>query len=343
MNKLFIHNPLFRILSPLCSGILVYLLILLINNNVGQLKEEFLGQELYVCIGLAYLIQEYSRLSLFFFERIKQPRSFALKIVLQALLSVIVCISLVSVDMYAYFKWVLGFTPSFSELAVFNIIFSIFTLIYFILYLSHQFLYKTNTQKMEQELQARDAVEKDFHQFKRGINPTLLFESLESLIVLMKKDKDAAELLVDHFSAVYRYILSKKTRELLPLGEELKILNEFLLLFGHLPYRKLRMGKIAVMDTLIVPGAVLFSIEQIIRSTIASETELVLELKEEEDHFLLCYEPQEKIVYSLDDDKLKELADTYRYYTEKEVGVGEADPLKYIRIPKLKIDEGSNH
>ena len=67
MNKLFIHNPLFRIISPLCSGILIYLLILLINNNVSQLKETFLGQELYVCIGLTYLIQEYSRLSLFFF------------------------------------------------------------------------------------------------------------------------------------------------------------------------------------------------------------------------------------------------------------------------------------
>jgi len=43
MRKLFIHHPLFRLLSPLFSGILVYLLLLLINNNIGQLQEAFLS------------------------------------------------------------------------------------------------------------------------------------------------------------------------------------------------------------------------------------------------------------------------------------------------------------
>ncbi|MEO1629027.1 MAG: histidine kinase, partial [Bacteroidota bacterium] len=61
MKTLFVHHPLFRLLGPTFSGVIVYVLILLINNNVDQLQEEFLGQELYVCIGLSYLIQELSR------------------------------------------------------------------------------------------------------------------------------------------------------------------------------------------------------------------------------------------------------------------------------------------
>jgi len=58
MKKLFIHHPLFRLLSPLFSGLVVYILLLLINNDIDQLYEEFLTQELYVCIALTFLIQE---------------------------------------------------------------------------------------------------------------------------------------------------------------------------------------------------------------------------------------------------------------------------------------------
>jgi len=139
MNKLFIHNPIFRLISPLFSGILVYLLILLINNNVEQLQEAFLSQELYVCIGLAYIIQEYARISLFLFEWLSWPKFFIGKIIFQLAVSVIISILLVTVSMYSYFYWILGFTPNLSELTIFNSIFSVFTLIYLSLYLSHQF------------------------------------------------------------------------------------------------------------------------------------------------------------------------------------------------------------
>ena len=61
MKRLFIHHPLFRLLSPLFSGTMVYLLILLIHNNVAQIQDQFLGEELYVCIGLSLITQEFSR------------------------------------------------------------------------------------------------------------------------------------------------------------------------------------------------------------------------------------------------------------------------------------------
>ena len=70
MNKLFIHTPVFRFLSPIFSGIVGYLLILLINNNIGQLQEEFLSQELYVCIALSYIVHEFSRFLLWVFRLI---------------------------------------------------------------------------------------------------------------------------------------------------------------------------------------------------------------------------------------------------------------------------------
>ncbi len=344
MNKLFIHHPLFRMISPLCSGTLIYMLILLINNNVSQLKDTFLGQELYVCIGLAYLIQEYSRVSLSFFRNIKESVPFLFKIVFQAILSVIVCIAIVSTAMYVYYKVVLGFTPNVSDFVVINSIFSVFTLVYLVLYISHQFLYKVNTEKIDQELLNKEAIEKDFFQFKKGINPNLLFESLESLLVIMKKDVEKAELLLDHFSSVYRYILTKKTQELIAFNEEVKVLNEFLLLFKELPYRAIKLTGNTTINTLVIPGSIIAIIEEIIRSTIVStEITLTIELVEEESSFLIKYQPEEKLINALDLSKINDIKKTYSIYTIDDITIKQDTIYKTIKIPKLSLNESSHH
>jgi len=152
MSKLFIHNPLFRLLSPIFSGTTAYLLILLISNNVGQLQEEFFGQELYVCIGLSYAIQEFSRLLLFVFQKIASFTSEIMMLLFQIVTSLLLTILIVSVFIYYYYQLVLGFMPSFDDFLIFNSIFSSVTLIYILLYISHQYLFKVNNQKLENEL-----------------------------------------------------------------------------------------------------------------------------------------------------------------------------------------------
>ncbi|MGB5818381.1 MAG: histidine kinase [Saonia sp.] len=344
MKKLFVHHPLFRLLSPLFSGTLVYLLILLINNNIGQLQEAFLGQELYVCIGLAYLIQEYARLSLLWFGRLSWPTSFLLKLVLQLISSVALGVCLVSAAMYLYFTYVLGYTPNGRELFIFNSIFSLVTLIYLVLYLSHQFLYKVNTDRIAREIAAKEEVEADFLQFKKGINPELLFESLESLLVLMKKDPEAAERLSDHFSSVYRYVLAKKKRELVPISEELHMLNELLRLLAHLPYRKISLGRVATFDTWVVPGSILTVIERLVRSTIASsDTHLTLDILEASDTILLQYVPEEVLRGGFITEHLDDIAGSYQFYSDKAVRIVMKDHYKIVEIPKLSLNESSHY
>lgn len=130
MKRLFIHHPLFRLLSPLFSGTVVYLLILLINNNVEQLQEQFLGQELYVCIGLSFLIQEFARLLLLIFNRFLKNMRFLPGLLLQVFLSLLLCVVLVTAAIHLYYKYALGFTPNSEELWLFNSIFCSVTLIY---------------------------------------------------------------------------------------------------------------------------------------------------------------------------------------------------------------------
>lgn len=344
MKKLFIHHPLFRLLSPLFSGTIVYLLILLINNNVLQLQETFLGQELYVCIGLAYLIHEFSRFSLLFFERIKKPKSFFLKIMIQMITSLIMTMILVSIAMYLYFKYILLYTLNIRELYIFNIIFVFITVVYVILYLSHHFLYKINTEKITKEIEAKNEIEEDFLQFKKGINPELLFESLEAMLVLMKENPDDAEQFSDYFSTVYRYILTKQHRELVSLLEELDILNSLLLLFDNLPFRKIVFTNKVTSENWIIPSALLTLLEKIIRTTIVSEKHVLeITLEEKEESLRVSFIPEQKLNSTFSMETIHDIVLAYSYYTNQQITITIRDNLKVVDLPKLKYHENSHY
>lgn len=342
MNKLFVHHPLFRLLSPLFSGTLVYLLILLVNNNIGQVQEAFLGQELYVCIGLAYLIQEYARLSLVLFERMKLPISYFWRLVVQVTSTLIVGILLVTGAMHAYFKMVLAYTPNTQELVIFNSIFSMITVIYLVLYVSHGFLYRINTDRLAKEVAEKQRIEDDFKEFKREVNPKLLFESLEALLVIMKKDPEEAEQLSDHFSSVYRYILARKNRELVRLSEEMAVLRELIHLLGHLPYRKIEFVTWVDAETWVVPGSLLTIVERIMRTTIPSSTRfLTLNLYETPEVLQLRYEAEEVLRTQFTTETLGDVARNYKFYSDTPLRIVAERPNKTVEIPKLSFDESS--
>ena len=156
MNKLFIHLPVFRLFSPLFGGSLVYLLILLSNNDVAQLDGQFLTQELYFCVGLSYLIQELSRLFLILFAKSKWKMPIVWRITIQVAVTVLFIFLIVSSLVYLYYQYMLGYDPNFSEIFRFNFIFSVISLMYISLYLSHQLLYQINTTKISAELERKN-------------------------------------------------------------------------------------------------------------------------------------------------------------------------------------------
>ena len=228
MNKLFIHTAVFRFLSPFFSGIVAYSLLLMINNRLGELQEQFLGEELYVCIGLSFIVHEFSRFLLWLFSYI--PRFFRTLLMLlvhlsiSGLLTATVLILLITL----YYEHILGFTPLREELQTFVSIYCNIPVAYIFLDLSHQYLHKINTQQLNNELLIKENIEEDFRQFKREINPNLLFESFEVLLLLIKEDKDLVDGFIDHLATIYRYILTSKKVQLVAVNEELEIVDEFI-------------------------------------------------------------------------------------------------------------------
>lgn len=337
MKKLFIHQPLFRVFSPVFSGVIVYLLVLLINNNVKQIQEEFLGEDLYVFIGLSYLIQESVRLLLWILRKNKLAPNARIEILTQLLSSVILCIVLVSVAMTIYYEYVIGYGVNYEELIVFNSIFVIISLIYFLLFISHQYLYKINSEKLRYEELIRQNIEDEFLQFKRDINPHLLFESLESLLVLIEKDQDDSEKFIDHLAVIYRYILSKKEKQLVSIHEELIISKELIQLLRELPYKNVEVENQLQSQFLVVPGTLMSILELISRTSILSADMMKVSIQENQDFVSFTYKHNDKIVDGLHKSSLQTLQEVYSIYSDKELSLEERDEERTILIPKLQL------
>ncbi|WP_397446835.1 histidine kinase [Polaribacter sp. R77954] len=338
MKKLFVHQPLFRLLSPAFSGAIVYLLVLLLNNNVAQIQEEFFNEELYFCIALSYLIQEFSRVLLLVFKRFLFHKISTINLLLQIAISMLLCFVLVTIAIHLYFKYKLGFSATFDEILVFNSIFCSITFIYILLFISHQYLFKMNTEQLQQEELIKQNIEDEFKQFKKGINPNLLFESLESLLILIKTDKDKSDEFIDCLASIYRYILSGKEKQLIAFAEEVCIVNELVQLFNYLPYRNIKIKNNCKNTFLVVPRSLLFIVEQIVR-TIINTTDKILEIhfNETDDFLEIFYIKNDKITASFSLTKIKEVVKTYKIYNSIEIEIIDDAQTRKIILPKLKI------
>ena len=93
----------FRLFGPVFIGCLAYLLILMVYNNIDQLQEQFLTWELLVCILLSFIIQEFSRWSFRFFDKLKWTKSFIWNSLFKTTISFLIAVFLVSGGIYIYY------------------------------------------------------------------------------------------------------------------------------------------------------------------------------------------------------------------------------------------------
>ncbi len=344
MRKIFIHNPFFRIIAPLLFGVLVYLLILLVNNDLTEIGKIFNNGELYVCIGLSYLSLEALRLTIVLLSKRLDQTSYQRKIIIQTSVSVLIAVAAVAAGVAAYFYWVAGFTVGMAELQIFLWIFGFTALLYNLLYFSNEYLFRENTLKVEQETRLREKLEADFVAFKNEINPDLLYESLETLIQTLHHNLDAAEEQIDFLAGIYRYQLMHRNQELVTLHEELHTLDLLLNLLNHhhRNHIKLYTDIKDAKDFYLIPGSLLVSVDTIVRNTlIGDKTPLTLRLYTEEDGYLVIQHKMNDrlIVHQNSLQAFAHLQRAYLFFSERPFVQVKADLENYIKFPLVTVSE----
>lgn len=83
------------------------------------------------------------------------------------------------------------------------------------------------SQKLEKE-----KIETLYNSLKQQVNPHFLFNSLSVLSSLVHYDAKKADLFIQHFSDIYRYVLEMNAQNLVTLEKELQFLDAYLFLQG---------------------------------------------------------------------------------------------------------------
>jgi hypothetical protein len=173
-------------------------------------------------VGLAYVLNESLRLSVVGLNRLypagRNPR---VRIGLQGAMHLLLTVSVISAGVAAYFKWVVGYTAFRAELITLNSLFGLGCVFYNLVYWGLYYLHQHSQHRMAEETLLRQKTEFQLQALKKEANPRLLYSALETLICLVHQDAGAAESFVEKLSAVYRYQLTHKGRELVPLPDEL--------------------------------------------------------------------------------------------------------------------------
>jgi len=117
-----------------------------------------------------------------------------------------------------------------AEVIFTNSIFMIKIAIFFLtlsMLITSAFLFFVNWKKsvIMQEQLKREQLSLQYETLKNQVNPHFLFNSLNSITSLIKKDPDKAILFVKKLSEVFRYVLKQKDNEISSIEEELIFLD----------------------------------------------------------------------------------------------------------------------
>jgi sensor histidine kinase YesM len=341
MKKIFIHNPFFRIFAPPVFGVFVYLIILLVNNNVARIGTLVTNEEVYVSMMLSLISFESMRLTLVLLNRFSLPQGN--KIAIQVLITTAVSVAIVLLAISSYYKWVIGFDISSRELWLFGIIFALTSLLYCALYIGNQYMHLENTLRIEQEHKLRESLESEFLSFRQEINPDLLYDSLEELILCLHKKTDTAEELIDSLAALYRYQLIHRQKEFVSLGEEVNAVQHLIRLANQKHKNTIRwLNKMEDAASIeLMPGALVTAVDSILRNTlISADAPLTLTLsREDEEYFVLHHDLNDKLQLHPESlEAFQRLQRSYSVYSDRPFVQVKAGRENYIKFPMITVD-----
>ncbi|MFT7268987.1 MAG: hypothetical protein ACJAXB_001025 [Candidatus Endobugula sp.] len=349
MRKHLLDQPLFRITVPPLYGLMMYFLILLLNNSLAMIADTLLTVELLICIILAFLISEPVRFCIVIFERRLGDEMRRAGNITSLFISIILLsATIIFAAVYLYFTKIetYEYFVSFeSQLTKLVIIYSISGILYTLFYLSIYFLSVKNETELKREDLKRQNLEHQLEIFNNEINPDLLFQSLETLISLVHHNVDAAEDFLDRLSLVYRYILDNRKKELVAVEEELNATKNLFLLFkekfqGQISFetdtRNLK------PDSLLVPNSLPMLLDCVVNSSIISNFQ-PLKVKvsfDEDDYLVLQYRENDKL--SLDKlvkNRQSKLHKAFAYFSDRPVIEIRAYGDAFVKLPLLQINE----
>nr|WP_315195940.1 histidine kinase [uncultured Flavobacterium sp.] len=107
---------------------------------------------------------------------------------------------------------------------------------------AEQLLIKWNESKLEAVENKKQALQSELNALKLQLDPHFLFNNLSTLTSLIEENQITAVQYITNLSAVYRYVLSNRDKNMIVLKTELDFIKEYLFLY------QIRYGASIVID-----------------------------------------------------------------------------------------------
>lgn len=128
---------------------------------------------------------------------------------------------------YLIDQFVFGIYNQIISLKITAIVYSFFLLVLVLISIAIRLIDKSKQDSLEKEVLKQKNLQNELEALRNQINPHFLFNSLNTLSLLVREDQKAAVRFINKLSFLYRYILQSQDKELVTVSEELKVLESY--------------------------------------------------------------------------------------------------------------------
>ncbi len=178
---------------------------------------------------------------------------------------------------------------------------------------------------------------------KSQIDPHFLFNNLNILSSLIKKDTDRADNFITRFSNLYRYMLSSGDKDFVGMNEELRFLDDYVYLlnqrFGTAYQIENNIDREVAYQYIILPAALQGLVENAVKHNEGSRNEplkITIDIKNETIRVANAIRPKMTQPNSTGTG-LKNLQARYELLTNKSIQITEEQGLFEVRLPLIKM------
>jgi LytS/YehU family sensor histidine kinase len=137
----------------------------------------------------------------------------------------------VSTLVTVFVNWISAYKKGFVQVLIVNaLISSVINILMMVVLEAWHFFIESDKAKLKSETLERELSQVRFEVLKNQINPHFMFNSLNVLSGLIEKDVDKAQLFIDEFAHIYRYVLETIEKPVVSLEEELDFIRSYIFL-----------------------------------------------------------------------------------------------------------------
>jgi len=345
MKTKYLNQSLFRIFAPLVAGLFVYMLILLLFDRLSEIINNFQPDELVFLILVNYILFETYRIWINSFEKSNKLISTPwLKTSFLFIGSFIITISEVSACLWLYFNYYIGISSFGSQLISLLIVFILVGILFHLFYISISFLDKQNSLLLQKEELNRKNIQYELEVFRNKINPDFLYNSLEGIISLIRKENiDQAEKHIDYLALFYRRILGNRYSEIISLEDEIKKIEHYLEIQNYLYADNLIIEwhlNTDAKEIMIVPNTVLQTISLIEQTQLVnSNTKLNIIIEDDKQYICFKFKSSARLKREIKPKALLEsINHSISFYSNFRATCIEDDKISRVKIPKIELE-----